>query len=57
VIEDFYRGSKDPVFVRAILQKTPTTSKQHFRELDIYTTVDERSQDLIGGVKPVSLAP
>jgi hypothetical protein len=27
VIEDFYRGSNDLVFVRAILHKAPTTSK------------------------------
>jgi hypothetical protein len=26
VIEDFYRGSNDSTFVRAILQKAPTTS-------------------------------
>jgi hypothetical protein len=26
-IEDFYRGSNDSAFVRAILQKAPTTSK------------------------------
>jgi hypothetical protein len=30
VIEDFYRGSNDSVFVRAILQKAPTTSEQLF---------------------------
>lgn len=28
MIEDFYRGSCDGAFVRAILQKAPTTSKQ-----------------------------
>ena len=27
VIEDFYRGSNDSAFVRAILQKAPTTSE------------------------------
>jgi hypothetical protein len=32
VIEDFYRGSNDSAFVRAILQKAPTTSEQLFRE-------------------------
>jgi hypothetical protein len=53
VIEDFYRGSNDSVFVRAILQKTPTTSEQLFRETDVYITADERAQDLIGGAKPV----
>jgi hypothetical protein len=30
VIEDFYRGSNDSTFVRAILQKAPTTSEQLF---------------------------
>jgi hypothetical protein len=57
VIEDFYRGSNDPAFVRDILQKAPATSKQLFREADVYITVDERDQDLIGGAKPVPLAP
>jgi hypothetical protein len=55
-IEDFYRGSNDPVFVRAILQKAPATSKQLFREANIYINADEWAQDLIGGVKPVPLA-
>jgi hypothetical protein len=32
VIEDIYRGSNDSAFVRAILQKAPTTSEQLFRE-------------------------
>jgi hypothetical protein len=32
VIEDFYRGSNDSAFIRAILQKAPTTSEQLFRE-------------------------
>jgi hypothetical protein len=31
VIEDFYRGSNDSAFVRAILQKAPTTSEQRFK--------------------------
>jgi hypothetical protein len=30
VIEDFYRGSNDSAFIRAILQKAPTTSEQLF---------------------------
>jgi hypothetical protein len=38
VIEDFYRGSNDSAFVRAILQKAPTTSEQLFREADLYIT-------------------
>jgi hypothetical protein len=57
VIEDFYRGSNDPAFVRAILQKAPATSEQLFREANIYTTADERAQDLIGGAKPAPPAP
>jgi hypothetical protein len=57
VIEDFYRGSNDSAFVRAILQKAPTTSEQLFREVDLYITADERAQDLIGGVKPAPSAP
>jgi hypothetical protein len=57
VIEDFYRGSNDSAFVRAILQKTPTTSEQLFREADLYITVDEQAQDLIGGAKPAPAAP
>ena len=57
VIEDFYRGSNDSAFVRAILQKAPTTSEQLFREADLYITADERAQDLIGGVKPAPAAP
>jgi hypothetical protein len=52
VIEDFYRGSNDSTFVRAILQKAPITSEQLFREADLYIIADERAQDLIGGVKP-----
>jgi hypothetical protein len=43
VIEDFYRGSNDSTFVRAILQKAPTTSEQLFREADLYITADERA--------------
>jgi hypothetical protein len=57
VIEDFYRGSNDSTFVRAILQKAPTTSEQLFREADPYITVDERALDLIGGAKPAPTAP
>jgi hypothetical protein len=57
VIEDFYRGSNDSTFVRAILQKAPTTSEQLFREADIYITADEWAQDLIGGTKPAPSAP
>jgi hypothetical protein len=57
VIEDFYRGSNDSAFIRALLQKAPTTSEQLFREVDLYITADERSQDLIGEVKPAPLAP
>jgi hypothetical protein len=52
MIEDFYRGSNDSAFVRAILQKAPTTFEQLFREADLYITTDERAQDLIGGAKP-----
>jgi hypothetical protein len=57
VIEDFYRGSNDSAFVRAILQKAPTTSEQLFREADLYITVDERAQDLIRGTKPAPSVP
>jgi hypothetical protein len=57
VIEDFYRGSNDSAFIRAILQKAPTTSEQLFREADLYITADERAQDLIGGVNPAPSAP
>jgi hypothetical protein len=57
VIEDFYRGSNDSAFVRAILQKASTTSEQLFREADLYITTDERAQDLIGGAKPTPPAP
>jgi hypothetical protein len=57
VIEDFYRGSNDSAFVRAILQKVPTTSEQLFWEADLYITADERAQDLIGGAKPAPAAP
>jgi hypothetical protein len=56
VIEDFYRGSNDLAFVRAILQKAPTTSKQLFREADLYITADERAQGLIGVTKPAPYA-
>jgi hypothetical protein len=57
VIEDFYRGSNDSAFIRAILQKAPTTSEQLFREADHYITADEQTQDLIGGTKPAPPAP
>ena len=57
VIEDFYRGSNDSTFVRAILQKAPATSEQLFREADLYITVDERAHDLIGGMKPAPPTP
>jgi hypothetical protein len=57
VIEDFYRGSNDSAFVRAILQKAPATSEQLFREADLYITIDEWAQDLIGGTKPAPPAP
>jgi hypothetical protein len=49
VIDDLYRGSNDSAFIRAILQKAPTTSKQLFREADLYIIADEWAQDLIGG--------
>jgi hypothetical protein len=52
VIEDFYRGSNDSAFVRAILQKAPTTSEQLFREADLYITTDERAQDSSGERSP-----
>jgi hypothetical protein len=57
VIEDFYRGSNDSTFVRAILQKASTTSEQLFWEVDLYITTNERAQDLIGGAKPAPAAP
>jgi hypothetical protein len=57
VIEDFYRGSNDSAFVRAILYKASTTSEQLFREADLYITADEQAQDLIGGAKPAPPAP
>jgi hypothetical protein len=57
MIDDFYRGSNDPAFVRAILQKAPATSEQLFKQAHVYITTDERAQDLIGGTKPVSPAP
>jgi hypothetical protein len=57
VIEDFYRGSNDSAFVRAILQKAPTASEQLFQEVDLYITADERAPDLIGGAKPPLVAP
>jgi hypothetical protein len=57
MIEDFYRGSNDSAFVGAILQKASATSEQLFREADLYITIDERAQDLIGGTKPAPPAP
>jgi hypothetical protein len=56
VIEDFYKGSNDSTFVRTILQKALTTSKQLFWEADLYITADEWAQDLIGGAKPTLAA-
>jgi hypothetical protein len=57
VIEDLYRVSNDSAFVQAILQKASATSEQLFREADLYITVDERAQDLIGGTKPAPPTP
>jgi hypothetical protein len=57
VIEDFYRGSNDSAFVRAIQQKASTTYEQLFMEAGLYITVDERAQDVIGGTKPAPSAP
>jgi hypothetical protein len=57
VIEDFYQGSNDSPFVRAILQKAPASSEQLFQEADIYITADEQAQDLIGGMKSVPPTP
>jgi hypothetical protein len=57
IIEDFYQGSNDSAFIRAILQKASTTSEQLFREADLYITADERAQDLIGGMKLAPPAP
>jgi hypothetical protein len=57
VIEDFYRGSNDSTFIRAILQKAPTTSEKLFRDADLYITDNERAQDLIGKTKPAPSAP
>jgi hypothetical protein len=57
VIEDIYRGSNDSAFVRAIVQKVSTTSKQLFREADLYITANEHAQDLIGGMKPALSVP
>jgi hypothetical protein len=57
VIQDFYQGSNDSAFLRAILQKAPITSEQLFREADMYIIADERAQDLIGGTKSTPPAP
>jgi hypothetical protein len=43
VIEDFYWGSNDSAFVRAILPKEPSTSEQLFWEADLYITANERA--------------
>jgi hypothetical protein len=56
-MEDFYRGSNDSAFVRAILQKAPATSEQLFWEADLYITADERAEDLIRGKKPTPSVP
>jgi hypothetical protein len=57
VIEDFYRGSNDSAFIRAIVQKASTTFEQLFREAYLYITTDERAQDLIRGAKPAPPTP
>jgi hypothetical protein len=57
VIEDFYQGSNDSTFIRAILQKALVTFEQLFQEADLYITTDERAQNLIEGMKPVPPAP
>lgn len=43
MIEDFYHGSNDSIFIQAILQKAPATSEQLFWEANIYITTNERS--------------
>jgi hypothetical protein len=53
VINNFYRGSNDSAFIRAILQKSPVTTEQRFWEADIYITADKQTQDLIENVKPI----
>jgi hypothetical protein len=55
VIKDFYQGSNDSAFIRAILQKVSSTSEQLFREAYLYITADERAQDLIGERSPLHL--
>jgi hypothetical protein len=57
IIEDFYWGSNDSAFVRAILQKAPATSEQLFQEANIYITTDEWAQDLIRGTKSAPPVP
>jgi hypothetical protein len=47
VIEDFYWGSRDEVFVRAICEEAPTTAEQLFRKADMYITTVEKAHDLI----------
>jgi hypothetical protein len=57
VIEDFYRGSNDPTFVWAMLQKAPATSGQLFMEVNIHITANERAHNLIGGTKSMPPTP
>jgi hypothetical protein len=57
VIEDFYQGSNDPAFVRAILQKAPATFEQLFIEASVYITADEWAHELIGITKPIPPGP
>jgi hypothetical protein len=48
MIDDFLQGSHEEAFIRAILQKAPMTSKQLFREVDVYITADEWAHKLNG---------
>jgi hypothetical protein len=57
VIEDFYRGSNNSTFIRAILQEALATSEQLFREANVYIIADEWAKDLIGGTKFAPPAP
>jgi hypothetical protein len=52
VIEDFYYGSNNSAFVRAILYKASATLERLFWEANIYITADEWTQDLINHSKP-----
>lgn len=45
--KDLYQGSHDRAFLRAILQKAMTTSKQLFWEADIYITTYEQAHNLV----------